>query len=169
MPGKTDAKGTAVTSVVVVSNKPSFADPAALEVQHWLEELGLHAQAVRCARLYRVGGATAAGLKTLATGLLCDPVTQQYLVEAGDAPNGKGKKTKEAGVRVDIWLKAAVSDPVGPSVERGARQMDVNATVRCGQRVEVLGEASEADVRDAVVRAVANPLIHECTVQRLDA
>lgn len=156
-------------AVVVVQAKPGLPDPQARELHRLLREQGVAVSGVRCAQLFLVDGEMSqAAFKRLAEEVLTDPVLQVATLENEDGTLQKGKKPKvDPGARVDVWLKAAVSDPVAPSVVRAARHLELEFSVRTGLRVELTGPLGPEAAQEAVFRTVANPLLHECKASAL--
>lgn len=148
------------SSLVVVRNRKEFPDPAAEGVLALAREAGIALEEVRTGALYRLDGTLKPGeIKTIASELLTDPVTQEF--STGDA------KSRGKGAIVDVWLKPQVADPIAPSVERGARDLGFTVKVRVGQRFELRGSVDTATAEKVAWRALANPILHHCDIQAL--
>jgi len=148
------------STLVVVRNKKEFPDPAATGVLALAREAGIALEDVRTSQLYLVESELKPGeLKTLASELLADAVTQEF--QTGDA------KMKGKGAVIDVWLKPQVADPVAPFVERGASDLCFTVTVRCGQRYELKGQVDAVTAEKVAWRALANPILHHCDIQAL--
>jgi len=74
-------------------------------------------------------------------------------------------------VAVDVMPKDGISDPQGQTIERALPSLGFANVhdVRVGKRIELVVEAPDAEVAEAVVRAacvrfLANPVIEDFTV-----
>lgn len=143
---------------VDVKAKKVFADPQAQGTVTLLRELGIVVESVETAALYLLeGDVSKADAQKVARELLTDPVTQDcqvHLEGSNDDAPAKG------GITLDVWLKPNVTDPVAPSVERGARDLGVALKARVGQRYVLKGSLDAEAAVKAAWRALANPVMH---------
>jgi phosphoribosylformylglycinamidine (FGAM) synthase PurS component len=152
-----------VKSLVIVRNRKQYPDPEATGVMALVLELGVQPDAVQTAQLYLLDGELSlADVKRLAKELLADPVTQEFSVEVQGNGTGKDFAKAAPGIRVDVWLKPQVADPVAPSVERGARDLGLTLLARCGHRYELKGGIDVSTAQRVAWRALANPVLHQC-------
>ncbi|MDD5304715.1 MAG: phosphoribosylformylglycinamidine synthase subunit PurS, partial [Elusimicrobia bacterium] len=100
--------------LIEVKLRTEFNDAEGAAAMALLREQGLsQLKEVRIGRIYEISGSlTANQAHQAGKDLLCDAVTQEFrLVPASPAPmNGMNFW------RVEVWLKATVSDPVGATV-----------------------------------------------------
>lgn len=144
-------------AVVVVKARPAFVDPATQGTLTLCKELGAPVDSVGVAALYALeGDVSKADMQKVAKDLLADPVTQDC-----DVFLDGGKEAPEKGaITVDVWLKPVVSDPVAPSVERGALDLGVTLKARVGQRYVFKGALDVDAATRLAWRALANPMMH---------
>ena len=144
--------------------KPDFADAQGASALALLHGLGVApAREVRASQLYEIRGAvTATQVQQAAKELLCDPVTQELRVLASGAEALNGM----SHWRVEVWLKPAVTDPVGDTVSAALREMGLPAleSVRVGAAYRIAGKCGRHQLEKAVARCLANPVIHDVAV-----
>jgi phosphoribosylformylglycinamidine (FGAM) synthase PurS component len=130
-----------------------------------LQSLGLNtARDCRTSKLYELrGGLNSAHAQQIGRDLLSDPVTQEFkLVSPSAAAVANGMNFW----RVEVWLKASVSDPVGDTVRSAIAEMGLPQpeSVRVGTAFLIAGKCHRGQLEKAVARGLANPVIHRVTV-----
>jgi phosphoribosylformylglycinamidine (FGAM) synthase PurS component len=144
-------------ALVDVKAKKAFADVQAQGTVTLLRELGITVDGVETAALYALEGEfTKADVAKVAKDLLADPVTQDCEVHL----DGAAETPAKGAITLDVWLKPNVTDPVAPSVERGARDLGVALKARVGQRYVLKGTLDAQAAVKAAWRALANPIMH---------
>ena len=135
--------------------REQYDDPHAAGILSQTKELGLNGiVGIRSARLFFLAGAIdEAQLHRLAGELLADPVTERYVLGAGEG---------NAAAVVEVHLKPGVMDPVAASTEKSARDMGAPVeAVTTGRRYEFLGHISDTQ-RDLIARRLlANGVIED--------
>ncbi len=157
-------------AVIEVMLRREFPDPAGASALSLLRQAGvMTAREVRESLLYDVRGPLSAiHLQQAARELLADPVTQEFRL-AAPAPiaalNGMNQW------RVEVWLKDAVSDPVGDSVREAIGDLGLPAplSVRAGRAWRIEGKCHRVQLEKAVSRTLANPVIHRFIVRETHA
>lgn len=156
--------GPVSTHLIEVRLKADFADAEGAGALALLQGLGLTAaKEVRLRRVYELKGCLNQGhIQQISRELLCDPVTQEFKVlgPAGTILNGMNHW------RVEVWLKASVTDPVGDTVRKAIADMGLPQpeSVRVGLAYHVNGKCAKPALERAVARSLANPVIHRFTV-----
>ena len=144
--------------LVEVNLKPDFTDAEGSAAQWLLHCAGLASNAVREGRLYDLRGPLNLGhVHTAVRELLCDCVTQEFRIcpSAGAAPHNG------CLWRVEVWLKATVTDTVGESVREALRDLGLpDVSVRCGVSYHITSKCGRNQLDKAVARSLANPIIH---------
>ena len=151
------------THIVEVRLKPEFADAEGAGAFTLLREQGLSAlREVRCGRLYELTGPlTLNQAQQAARDVLCDNVTQEHRLISPTAVTFNGMNAW----RVEVWLKSGVSDPVGQTAAVAIADAGYpGLSARCGTLYRVLGRAMKPQLERAVLRCLANPLIHRVVV-----
>jgi phosphoribosylformylglycinamidine (FGAM) synthase PurS component len=152
------------THLVEVKLKGEFNDAEGSAALALLKEQGLsNLKEVRMGRLYEIQGSLSANqAHQAAKDILCDAVTQEFrLVPAAPAPmNGMNFW------RVEVWLKATVSDPVGATIVEAIAEggLPKPTAARCAMLYLLNGRAVKAQIEKAVAKSLANPLIHRVVV-----
>ena len=152
------------TYLIEVKLKCEFNDAEGEAAMSLLREQGLFSlKEVRVGRLYELRGPlTVNQAHQAGKDLLCDAVTQEFrLVPASPAPmNGMNCW------RVEVWLKAAVADPVGETVTLAIVEAGLPrpASVRCASLYRLSGRCVKPQIEKAVGKSLANPLIHRVVV-----
>lgn len=152
------------THLVEVRLKPEFADAEGAAALLLLKEQGLgQLKEVRVGRVYELKGAlTANQAHQAGRDVLCDAVTQEFRIvpPAAAALNGMN------AWRVEVWLKPAVSDPVGETVVDAVAEAGLPKPVsaRCATLYRLNGRAMKPQIEKAFSRCLANPLIHDVVV-----
>ena len=150
---------------VEVAGKQGFPDAAGMALLAQLPALGVQGAAeVRVCPLYELTGKyTANQVEQAAKELFADPVTQEYRV--GDAPVGPGFLIGPHW-RVEVWLKASVTDPVEASVRKGIADLGLPAPerVRCGTAYKISGRCQASQIEKIARKLLSNPVIHEYSI-----
>ncbi|MBI4425377.1 MAG: phosphoribosylformylglycinamidine synthase subunit PurS [Elusimicrobia bacterium] len=150
---------------VEVTGKPGFPDAAGNAIAAQFPLLGLPAPAdVRVCPVYEITGKlTQREIELAARDLLADPVTQDYRI--GDGAISAGFLIGPHW-RVEVWLKASVSDPVEASVRKGLADLGLPTPerVRCGTAYKIAGRMTAAQVEKAAKKILSNPVIHRVTL-----
>ncbi|PIU17658.1 MAG: hypothetical protein COT18_12875 [Elusimicrobia bacterium CG08_land_8_20_14_0_20_59_10] len=127
-----------------------------------LGRAGLKAGAARLSRLYRVDSALGrAEVEKLASGLLADPITENYSLVPGKTGFG-------GGWRVEVWLKDSVTDVVGESVKEaitGVLGKDPGA-VRFGHAYYVACD-SAVKLKHAVSKTLVNEIVNKFGIEKI--
>ncbi|HAM34602.1 MAG TPA: hypothetical protein DEB40_03155 [Elusimicrobia bacterium] len=156
------APGAGGSYLVEVNLKRDFCDADGLSALWMLHCAGVTAaRAVRVGRLYELRGNLNLGhVQVAARELLCDGVTQEFRVGLPAAsPDGGGCW------RVEVWLKATVTDAVGESVRGALIELGLpDPSVRCGAAYHIAGKCNRNQLEKAVVRFLANSIIHRFSV-----
>lgn len=152
------------TYQIEVRLKGEFTDAEGLTALSLLNGLGLNtARELRASRIYEIRGPLNAGhIQLAAKDLLCDGVTQEFhiLSHAPQVLNGMNHW------RVEVWLKPSVTDPVGESVAAAMAELGLPApqSVRVASAYHISGKCHRNQLEKAVLRSLANPLIHQIKV-----
>lgn len=152
------------THLVEIRLKPEFADAEGAAALALLRGQGLTSiKEVRVARLYELKGpVTANHAQQAGRDLLGDPVTHEArLVAPGASPlNGMNFW------RVEVWLKPTVTDPVGETVREAFAEMGLPRpeSARCALVYRLNGRSTKPQIEKAVIKSLANPLIHRVVV-----
>lgn len=140
--------------VVEVSTKSHLPDVEGEGISHDIADTGFETPVrVRVAHLYWLeGDLDASGVQLLATRLLTDAVSQEYRF-SGDAA--------ETGWAAEIHLKAGVTDAVGESVLKGARDLGIHGLrrVATGNKVYFLTPLTREDVARLCERLLVNDVV----------
>ncbi|MBI3507645.1 MAG: phosphoribosylformylglycinamidine synthase subunit PurS [Proteobacteria bacterium] len=157
-------RGPVTAYRIEVALKHGFQDPAGASVLAQLPLLGVSTvNEVSVGHLYEIASAMSlAQAHQAAQGLLADPITQDFFVNNERRTNG----ASGPHWRIEVWLKASVSDPVGDSVRKALRDMGLPAAerVRCGTVYRLKGRLSQAQADKVAVRLLANPVVHQFSV-----
>lgn len=157
-------KANGNTYHVEVRLRPEFTDAEGQAVLALLNGLGLGAaRAVRLSRVYEIRGPlNSAHVQQAARELLCDAVTQEYQILGAPpaAMNGLSHW------RVEVWLKRSVTDPVGETVAAAMAELGLPRpeAVRVGLAYRIAGKCGRHQLEKAVLRSLANPVIHRFNV-----
>lgn len=151
------------TYQVEVKLRPEYPDAAGAEALSLLSEAGLNtAKTVRVSQIYEIKGPLNNGhIQQAARELLCDNVTQEFRI-AANVPVLNGMNYW----RVEVWLKATVSDPVGETVLQAISELGLPApqSVRRGLVYHISGKCGRNHIEKAAQRCLINPVIHRFTV-----
>lgn len=151
-------------NLIEVRLKSEYADAEGQSALALLQGVGLNtARECRMSRLYEVRGPlNQAHIHQAARELLSDPVTQDYRIVQPNVPSANGMNRW----RVEVWLKATVTDPVGESVRQALIEQGLPAadSVRCGLAYHIFGKCHRTQLEKAVARCLANPVVHRLTL-----
>ena len=108
------------------------------------------------------GSVNSGHVQQAARDLLCDPVTQEFRMVAPSEPVLNGM----SHWRVEVWLKASVTDAVGDTVRSAIAEMGLPQpdTVRVGTVYHIAGKCGRNQLEKVVARGLANPVVHRFTV-----
>ncbi len=152
-------RATAAFYRVEVSLKRDLPDPDGARALALLHAAGLSAiKEVRSAKIYAVRGPlTLSHVHQAAKELLCDAVTEDYKILSSQTPASGSRR-----VRVEVWLKPEVSDPVEDSVllAFACAGLPKPSSARQGTVYYIEGRVAQATLEKTLVRWIANPLIH---------
>ena len=153
------------TYMVEVKLRPDFLDAEGQAALSLLQGLGLNtARDCRASRLYELrGGLNSAHAQQIARELLCDPVTQEFrLASSHETPVLNGM----THWRVEVWLKASVTDPIGDTVRSAIAEMGLPEleTVRVGTAYLISGRCHRNQLEKIVGRGLANAVVHRVTI-----
>ncbi|PCI37371.1 MAG: hypothetical protein COB53_06745 [Elusimicrobia bacterium] len=115
---------------------------------------------VRISTIYEVTGKySSSHINQIARELLADPITQEYKVERSATPNAF---LMGPHVRVEVWLKKTVSDPIGESTQRAITSLGLAepVRVRTGRAFHFIGRLSKPQIEKLVLKLLSNPVIH---------
>ncbi len=147
--------------LIEVGAKAGTPDAAGAGVLAQLPTLGIAgAREVRVNALYEVRGRLTANQVTqIAKDLLCDPVTQEYRLDRASSP-----VLAPLGPhwRLEVWLKASMTDPTGESVRKGVKDLGLPepTVVRSGTAYQIFGKLQKSQADRVLERLLANPVIH---------
>lgn len=151
--------------LVEVRLKAEYADAEGEAALQQLHGLGVTAaKELRTSRLYLLKGPlTVTHVQAAARDLLTDPVTQEFKILApASAPVSNGM----SHWRVEVWLKPTVSDPAGDTVREALAEMGLPepSAVRVGTAYRIVGRVGRHQLEKAVLRSLANPVVHRVTI-----
>ena len=150
--------------LIEVRLRPEHSDAEGVAALALLQAQGLSAlKESRVSRLFEIKGPLSANQALQAAkDLLCDPVTQEFrVITPAPAPmNGAN------AWRVEVWLKPTVTDPVGETVRDAIADMSLPRpdAVRCAMVYRLSGRTTKVQLEKAVLKCLANPLIHRAVV-----
>jgi phosphoribosylformylglycinamidine (FGAM) synthase PurS component len=149
-----------MTTVIAVTTRDDYADGAGLAMQHDLAAMDLPVQSATSAKLYRIDAEySAEQFEQLAAELLADRVTETWQID----PQGT-----TGGIRLEIWLKPAVTDTVAESVAHGIAGLGLPPArdIRTGEAYVLAGDFDAAALERAALRTRINPVIHRWQIQK---
>lgn len=150
--------------VVEVSHKPGNPDPAGAALAAQIAALGISGVTeARVHALYELRGKLSASQATdIARQLLADPVTQDFRLDRAGASIPTGPHW-----RLEVWLKPAVTDPVGESVCKAIKDLGLPepASARAGTAVLLFGRLQKAGAEKVLERLLANPVVHRSSAE----
>ena len=152
------------THLIEVRLRPEHSDAEGAAALALLQAQGLSAlKDSRVSRLFEIKGPISANQVLQATkDLLCDAVTQEFRVIAPTPAPMNGMNSW----RVEVWLKPTVTDPVGETVREAIADMSLPRpdAVRCAMVYRLSGRTTKVQLEKAVLKTLANPLIHHAVV-----
>ncbi|WP_374685791.1 phosphoribosylformylglycinamidine synthase subunit PurS, partial [Promineifilum sp.] len=151
--------GEAVTFTVEVTPREAAAPHAALAAARQLGISGL--AGVSESRLYYLQGALdAEAVAALAGAVLADPVTETWRI-LDDAP-----ATPCGDHRIDVTFLPGVTDSAAASLARVAGRLGIAGVARAatGQRYELTGDLSLADLERLAAGLLANPHVQRYAI-----
>jgi phosphoribosylformylglycinamidine (FGAM) synthase PurS component len=122
----------------------------------------------RLSPIYRLeGNLNDAEIKKIASELLCDRIVEKFVIDA--LPDS------EKELFLDIWYKPGVTDVVGESVRRAARDLNIDSVEKAfsGTRIRFHAASSlrmngnssiETKIALFANRELLNPLVQECKI-----
>ena len=152
---------------VEVGTKAEYEDAEGVRLEQDIVDAGVSAAVgVRVSSMYWLSESSSrADVELLADRLLTDPVLQEcrvndYMVRSGSA---------SPGWVVEVRLKPGVTDAVGDSVVKGARDLGVTtlADAATGRRVYLTGDLDESSALRIAERLLMNDVIQTCDVRRM--
>lgn len=150
---------------IEVAGRHGYGDAAGAAIAAQFAQLGLQAPLdIRVCPIYELTGRySPRELELAAKELLADPVTQEYRI--GDGPISPAFLMPPHW-RVEVWLKASVTDPVEGSVRKGLADLGLPApeSVRCGTVYKIVGRLPAAHIERAARKIFANPVVHRYIV-----
>jgi phosphoribosylformylglycinamidine synthase len=148
---------------VDVATRDGLVDPASRGALSALREYGLaEVQDVRAEQVYLLeGDLDRAAADRVARELLHDPVAQTYALR----PAAEPPEVPEGLRAVLVFKRPGVMDPVEASALKAIADLGLSASrVRTGMRYLVRGPVSEARLREAAARVLANEAVDELQV-----
>ena len=151
--------------VVEVSAKAGNPDPAGQALLGQINALGVSGVSdARVNALYELRGKlSAAQAADIARQLLSDPVTQDYRVDRTPSPSTTGPHW-----RLEVWLKPAVTDPVGESVKKGIKDLGLPEPLgaRAGTAYLLYGRLQKNGAEKILEKLLANPVVHRAGAEQ---
>ena len=151
---------------VEVGTKENLVDSEGNGFAHDIADIGIATPVqVRASRLYWLeGGLDGSSVESLATRLLTDAIAQEYRLTGDFRGASDGTTVWIAEVR----LKPGVTDAVGASVMKGARDIGIRglADVATGRKYYLIGDLSEAEARTVCERLLVNEVIQSYRLRR---
>lgn len=153
------------THLIEVRLRPEHTDAEGAAALLLLQGQGLSAlKEARVSRLFEIKGPISANqVLQAAKDLLCDAVTQEHRVVS---PSATPPMNGMNAWRVEVWLKPTVTDPVGETVRDAIADMSLPRpdAVRCALVYRLSGRTTKVQLEKAVLKSLANPLIHRAVV-----
>ncbi|MCP4362311.1 MAG: phosphoribosylformylglycinamidine synthase subunit PurL [Chloroflexi bacterium] len=128
-----------------------------IQAAHQLGITGL--KACHASQLYFLyGRLTLINIQQIATNLLVDPVTEQWVVGDGLAADGQ--------TAIEVTLHPGVTDPPAENLVRAARQMGIDGLEQAatGQHFRLSGDLSDVDLHRLANEVFANPVVQHTAV-----
>lgn len=151
--------------VVEVTQKPGNPDPAGAALVQQIAALGVSGVTeARVNALYELRGKLSASQAAdAARQLLADPVTQDFRVDRAGASIPTGPHW-----RLEVWLKPAVTDPVGESVRKAVKGLGLPEPVsaRAGTAVLLFGRLQKTAAEKVLEKLLANPVVHRFSAEQ---
>lgn len=154
---------------IEVGTKPTFIDVEGARLSEDVADLGVaRGVPAHISRMYWLSASLPkSDVELLATRLLTDSVLQDYALDELLCPAFHGEWTWVAEVR----LKMGVTDAVGESVIKGARDLGVTGMdhAATGTRVYLGGGLDEASARRICERLLVNDVIQTYELRRVNS
>jgi phosphoribosylformylglycinamidine (FGAM) synthase PurS component len=152
------------THRIEVTLKGEFSDPEALSAAALLRSAGAGSVSrVRTSRIYELHGAlTIAQVQRISRELLSDTVTQEFRLLPNPPPASNGGPLW----RIELRLKATITDPVGDTIREAIGEMGLPLpeSVRVLSVFRVESKCGKPQIEASVARSLANPVIHSFAV-----
>lgn len=143
---------------IEVGTKTSLVDAEGHRIAHDIRDLGISTPVqVRTSFLYWLeGDLNRSSAESLGKRLLADPIAQEF------ALNEDLHRPSTDHWIVEVRLKPGVTDAVGASVLKGARDIGIPGlkSVATGRKYYLIGELSESQARSLCERLLVNEVIH---------
>lgn len=143
---------------IEVGTKTSLGDAEGNRLAHDVADLGISTPVqVRTSSLYWIEGELDRSLaESLGKRLLADPIAQEF------ALNEDLHRPPTDHWIIEVRLKPGVTDTVGASVLKGARDVGLQGLrhVATGRKYYLIGELSESQARSLCERLLVNEVIH---------
>lgn len=144
---------------IEVGYKPEVFDAVGHLTKQDIADLGITGvEEVQTGQIYWIEGELSEGdIRRICEELLADPVTQEYEFYPADSP----PKLLPGAWIVEVRYKPGVTDAVGDSVVKGARDMGINSIHRAqtGRKYVIRGKLSRDEVETICRRLLYNDVI----------
>ncbi|MCA9400191.1 MAG: phosphoribosylformylglycinamidine synthase subunit PurL [Candidatus Omnitrophica bacterium] len=145
---------------IEITHKKGVFDSAAESIHHDMVDLGLKSvRHVTTALVYYLEGQlTQKQVEHIASGLLIDPVSQDYHILSNRYPALKTSNNQHV---IEIAYNKGVMDPVEESTMKGIHDFGIQSvtSVRTAKRYNIQGDLSSRDLDLIVNKVLANKLI----------
>lgn len=162
--GKAKA-AAAITQRVEVFGKSGFSDAAGAAILAQLPTLGIQCVTeVKVGALYDIRGHYSLSQTIMmAKELLADPITQDFAVN-NQRPAGTSWGPHW---RIEVWLKAAVTDPVESSLRKAMQDLGLAdpESARAGTVYKFWGRLYPCQAEKIALKLLANPVVHRYSVE----
>ncbi|MBD3184679.1 phosphoribosylformylglycinamidine synthase subunit PurS [Candidatus Poribacteria bacterium] len=151
-------KGISMQWKIEIGYKPTATDAMGQGIEKDIEDLGISGvEHVRTMHIYIIEGEIADyDIENICENLLTDRITQVY------RHKGSLVDQKDSGSWVvEVTYKPGVTDPVGESTVKGAKDLGINGikSARTGQKYVIKGKIQEEDIDSICKRLLANDVI----------
>jgi phosphoribosylformylglycinamidine (FGAM) synthase PurS component len=158
--------------IIEIEPKKREWDPLADKVQAELLESGETPQTavVQTRKLYRIkGNFSPEQAEKIASGLLVDPVIEDYSIVDESPTHKKKEKKPKPGFLLDVWPKVGVTDPIGETVEKGLRDLGMPGDLHASfaQRYLFPKITDSKKLKTLAYRVLANELIHDLHIANI--
>ena len=144
-----------------ISYKPDVFDAVGHILKQDIADLGIKGvEEVRTGQIYWLeGDLPEEEARRICEELLADPITQTYKLYPADKP----PERVPGAWTVEVRYKPGVTDSVGDSVVKGARDMGINSLkrARSGQKYVIRGNLSREQVETICRRLLYNEVIQD--------
>ncbi len=148
---------------IEVAYNHKVRDPLGDGIKKSIHEMGTTVHHVRFVQLYQIkGNLSPSHLKLFCEDLLTDRVNQNYSDHHVPVPRGSSA--------VEVWFKPGVTDVVGESVLKAARDMGIFtlSEVRTGSKYILEGISSLITTKIIAHELLSNSLIHSVKIIKGD-